>query len=180
MKDFVMDGYVCKGVEVRSTQAGKLVTKFTLNSPDYNRSTQQSEPAFFRCEYWHNGQNDPKAANIVDGALLLVWGALRFEQWDDKSTGGKRSEIVCKVREIGLIKPPARPQQPQYAPQPVQQAYAPQYAPQPAPAPVQQPAAAYHQPAPVAVPPQAVQVPMSVFDEDTPFSASDHGFLHPR
>ena len=89
MKDFVMDGYVCKGVEVRSTQAGKLVTKFTLNSPDYNRSTQQSEPAFFRCEYWHNGQNDPKAANIVDGALLLVWGALRFEQWDDKSTGGK-------------------------------------------------------------------------------------------
>ena len=117
MKDFVMDGYVCKGVEVRSTQAGKLVTKFTLNSPDYNRSTQQSEPAFFRCEYWHNGQNDPKAANIVDGALLLVWGALRFEQWDDKSTGGKRSEIVCKVREIGLIKPPARPQQPQYAPQ---------------------------------------------------------------
>lgn len=169
MKDFVMDGYVCKGVEVRSTQAGKLVTKFTLNSPDYNRSTQQSEPAFFRCEYWHNGQNDPKAANIVDGALLLVWGALRFEQWDDKSTGGKRSEIVCKVREIGLIKPPARPQQPQYAPQPVQQAYAPQYAPQPAPAPVQQPAAAYHQPAPVAVPPQVVQVPMSVFDEDIPF-----------
>ena len=169
MKDFGMAGYVCKGVEVRSTQAGKLVTKFTLNSPDYNRSTQQSEPAFFRCEYWHNGQNDPKAANIVDGALLLVWGALRFEQWDDKSTGGKRSEIVCKVREIGLIKPPARPQQPQYAPQPVQQAYAPQYAPQPAPAPVQQPAAAYHQPAPVAVPPQAVQVPMSVFDEDIPF-----------
>lgn len=169
MKDFVMDGYVCKGVEVRSTQAGKLVTKFTLNSPDYNRSTQQSEPAFFRCEYWHNGQNDPKAANIVDGALLLVWGALRFEQWDDKSTGGKRSEIVCKVREIGLIKPPARPQQPQYAPQPVQQAYAPQYAPQPAPAPVQQPAAAYQQPATVAAPPQAVQVPMAVYDEDIPF-----------
>lgn len=169
MKDFVMDGYVCKGVEVRSTQAGKLVTKFTLNSPDYNRSTQQSEPAFFRCEYWHNGQNDQKAANIVEGALLLVWGALRFEQWDDKSTGGKRSEIVCKVREIGLIKPPARPQQPQYAPQPVQQAYAPQYSPQAAPAPVQQPAAAYQQPAPVAVPPQAVQVPMSVYDEDIPF-----------
>ena len=168
MKDFVMDGYVCKGVEVRSTQAGKLVTKFTLNSPDYNRSTQQSEPAFFRCEYWHNGQNDPKAANIVEGAVLLVWGALRFDQWDDKSTGSKRSEIVFKVREIGLIKPPARPQQPQYAPQPVQQAYAPQYAPQPAPAPVQQPAAAYQQPAPVAVP-QAVQVPMSVYDEDIPF-----------
>lgn len=167
MKDFVMDGYVCKGVEVRSTQAGKLVTKFTLNSPDYNRSTQQSEPAFFRCEYWHNGQNDQKAANIVEGAVLLVWGSMRFDQYTDKA-GNKRSEIVCKVREIGLIKPPARPQQ-QYAPQPVQQAYTPQYAPQPAPAPVQQPAAAYQQPAPVAVPPQAVQVPMSVYDEDIPF-----------
>ncbi|ACV56556.1 single-stranded DNA-binding protein [Eggerthella lenta] len=168
MKDFVMDGYVCKGVEVRSTQAGKLVTKFTLNSPDYNRSTQQSEPAFFRCEYWHNGQNDPKAANIVEGAVLLVWGSMRFDQYTDKA-GNKRSETAFKVREIGLIKPPARPQQPQYAPQPTQQAYAPQYAPQPAPAPVQQPAAAYQQPAPVAVPPQAVQVPMSVYDEDIPF-----------
>lgn len=163
-----MDGYVCKGAEVRSTQAGKLVTKFTLNSPDYNRSTQQSEPAFFRCEYWHNGQNDQKAANIVEGAVLLVWGSMRFEQWDDK-TGNKRSETVFKVREIGLVKPPARPQQTQYAPQPVQQAYQPQYAPQPAPAPVQQPAATYQQPAPVAVPPQAVQVPMSVYDEDIPF-----------
>lgn len=163
MKDFVMDGYVCKGVEVRSTQAGKLVTKFTLNSPDYNRSTQQSDPAFFRCEYWHNGQNDPKAANIVEGAVLLVWGSVRFDQYTDKS-GNKRSETAFKVREIGLIKPPARPQQPQYAPQPVQQ----EYAPQPAPAPVQQPAAPYQQPAPVAVP-QAVQVPMSVYDEDIPF-----------
>lgn len=165
MKDFVMDGYVCKGVEVRSTQAGKLVTKFTLNSPDYNRSTQQSDPAFFRCEYWHNGQNDQKAANIVEGAVLLVWGSMRFDQYTDKA-GNKRSETAFKVREIGLIKPPARPQQPQYAPQPVQQAYAPQYAPQPAPAPVQQPAAAYQQPAPM---PQAVQVPVSVYDEDIPF-----------
>ncbi|CAK7037941.1 MAG: Single-stranded DNA-binding protein [Eggerthella lenta] len=168
MKDFVMDGYVCKGVEVRSTQAGKLVTKFTLNSPDYNRSTQQSDPAFFRCEYWHNGQNDQKAANIVEGAVLLVWGSMRFDQYTDKA-GNKRSETAFKVREIGLIKPPARPQQPQYAPQPTQQAYAPQYAPQAAPAPVQQPAAAYQQPAPVAAPPQAVQVPMSVYDEDIPF-----------
>ena len=168
MKDFVMDGYVCKGVEVRSTQAGKLVTKFTLNSPDYNRSTQQSDPAFFRCEYWHNGQNDQKAANIVEGAVLLVWGSMRFDQYTDKA-GNNRSETAFKVREIGLIKPPARPQQPQYAPQPTQQAYAPQYAPQAAPAPVQQPAAAYQQPAPVAAPPQAVQVPMSVYDEDIPF-----------
>lgn len=168
MKGFVMDGYVCKGVEVRSTQAGKLVTKFTLNSPDYNRSTQQSDPAFFRCEYWHNGQNDQKAANIVEGAVLLVWGSMRFDQYTDKA-GNKRSETAFKVREIGLIKPPARPQQPQYAPQPVQQAYAPQYAPQPAPAPVQQPAAAYQQPATVAAPPQAVQVPMAVYDEDIPF-----------
>ena len=155
MKDFVMDGYVCKGVEVRSTQAGKLVTKFTLNSPDYNRSTQQSDPAFFRCEYWHNGQNDQKAANIVEGAVLLVWGSMRFDQYTDKA-GNKRSETAFKVREIGLIKPPARPQQPQYAPQP-------------APAPVQQPAAAYQQPATVAAPPQAVQVPMAVYDEDIPF-----------
>ncbi|MEG0991486.1 MAG: single-stranded DNA-binding protein [Gordonibacter sp.] len=165
MKDFVMDGYVCKGADTRSTQTGKLVTKFTLNSPDYDRSSKQSTPAFFRCEYWHSGPNDPKAANIAEGAVLLVWGAIGYDQWEDRNTGAKRSETVFKVREIGLIRPPAsRPQQQPYG----AQSYPQQYAPQPAPAPAMPLPAPVQNYQPVAAPP-AMEVPVSVYDQDIPF-----------
>ena len=166
MKEFVMDGYVCKGAETRSTQSGRMVTKFTLNSPDYDRNAQKSTPAFFRCEYWHSGENDSKAAHIAEGAVLLVWGSLGYDQWEDKS-GNKRSGTTFKVRELGLVRQPnVRAAQPAYGQQPAVQPYAPQAV----PAPVPQPVAAHptYQTATVAAP-VAVPVPLSVYDEDIPF-----------
>ena len=176
MKDFTIDGYVTRNIEARATPSGQLVTRFTVNSPNYSRETKQSTPQFFECEYWHSGQADDKAANIQEGALLLLWGSLAFDQWQDKQTGQNRSKAYLKVREIGVIRPPQPRraqqgyQQPAYAPQ--QPAYAPQapaYAPQrpaPAPAPAQ-PAYAPQAPA------QAAQQPlpsiMDVYDEDIPF-----------
>lgn len=102
MKDFTIDGYVTKNVEVRST---------------------------------NSGQNDDKARNIVEGALLLLWGSLAYDSWQDKQTGQNRSKAYLKVREIGVIRPP---QPKQYQQQGYQQygqqpAYAPQQAPQQAP-----------------------------------------------
>ena len=47
MKDFTLDGYVTKSVETRSTQSGQLVTRFTVNSPNYNRETKSNTPQFF-------------------------------------------------------------------------------------------------------------------------------------
>lgn len=176
MKDFTIDGYVTKNVETRSTQSGQLVTRFTVNSPNYNRETRQSTPQFFECEYWHNGKQDDKARNIVEGALLLLWGSLAYDRWQDKQTGQNRSRAYLKVREVGVIRPPQpkQYQQPQgyqqaaHAPAPQQ--YAPQQA---APAPrygsqqvAQAPAPAQRQYAP-----QAAQQPpvIDVYDEDIPF-----------
>ena len=173
MKDVTIDGYVTKNVETRSTQGGQLVTRFSVNSPAYNRETKQSAPQFFECEYWHSGQRDDKAANIVEGALLLVWGQLAYDSWQDKQTGQNRSKVYVKVREIGVIRPPqprqyqqqGQPQQ--YAPQGYQQpAYAPQaqaYAPAPAPVQQQAPAQAAYAPQP------AQQAVTDVYDEDIPF-----------
>ena len=193
MKDFTIDGYVTKNVETRATQSGQLVTRFSVNSPNYNRETKSSVPQFFECEYWHSGPQDQKAANIVEGALLLLWGGLAFDQWQDQQTGQNRSKVKLKVREVGVIRPPqpraqayqGAPQQPAHAPQgyqqPVPQAYqqapaqgyrqaapaapAAQRGPAPAPAP-QQPAYA----------PQAYQQPAAagdtcgdMYDEDIPF-----------
>lgn len=178
MKDFTLDGYVTKNVETRSTQSGQLVTRFTVNSPNYNRETKSNTPQFFDCEYWHNGQNDDKARNIVEGALLLLWGSLAYDRWQDKQTGQNCSKAYLKVREIGVIRLP-QPKQyqqqgyQQYATKPV---YAPQQAPQPAYAPQQAPAAPQRvaqAPAPqqpVYAPQQAqIQPSYDLYDEDIPF-----------
>lgn len=181
MKDFTIDGYVTKNVETRSTQSGQLVTRFSVNSPNYNRETKSSVPQFFECEYWHSGPQDQKAANIVEGALLLLWGGLAFDQWQDQQTGQNRSRVKLKVREIGVIRPPqprqqayqGAPQQPAYAPQGYQQvpqalAYR-QGRPQPAPAP-QRPAYAPQAAPQAAYAPQPPADPgADLYDEDIPF-----------
>lgn len=179
MKDFTVDGYVTKNVETRSTSSGQLVTRFTVNSPNYNRETRQNTPQFFDCEYWHSGQQDDKARNIVEGALLLLWGSLAYDSWQDKQTGQNRSKAYLKVREVGVIRPPQpkQYQQPQGYQQTTyaqQQAYASQQTPQPSYAPQQAHAGAQRMaPAPQQVayaPQQAPQQPaIDLYDKDIPF-----------
>lgn len=176
MKEFTMDGFVTKGVEVRGTNSGRMVTKFSLNSPTYNRETNSNTPQFFDCEYWWNGQSDYKARNIVEGALLLIRGQLAQDTWQDRNTGQNRSKVTLKVREIGVIRsaqPKAQPA-PQQAPQ--MATTAPQQAVQPAAAAPQQAAAAPPMAAPQQMamqqpaPQQAPQVvDASIYDVDIPF-----------
>lgn len=170
MKDVTIDGYVTKNIEIRTTRNGQNVTSFSINCPNYNRETKTSTPQFFNCEYWHNGQRDDKALNIVEGALLLLWGQLAYESWQDNQ-GNNRSSVKIKVRDIGLIRGPQQ-RQPQTAPQqqiqqpiqqapvqqqiPVQQQYVQQQQYQPQAAPVARIAAA-----PV--------VDASIYDTDIPF-----------
>ena len=175
MKEFTMDGFVTKGVEVRGTNSGRMVTKFSLNSPTYNRETNSNTPQFFDCEYWWNGQSDYKARNIVEGALLLIRGQLAQDTWQDRNTGQNRSKVTLKVREIGVIRtaqPKAQPA-PQQAPQ--MATAVPQQAVQPITAPQQAVAAppmaapqqmAMQQPAPQQAP-QVVDA--SIYDVDIPF-----------
>lgn len=184
MKDFTIDGFVTQNVETKATQNGRMVTKFSVNSPDYDRRTQERTSQYFDVEFWHD-EGDPKAAMIREGALLLVWGQLRQDKWTDRSTGQNRSKVVLRAREVAQIRGPqpgrqqARPQQPAAcAPQGYQQPAVQRYAPQPAPpqqyAPQQyapQPAA--YAPAPQAAPqpaPAPPQAPMpDVYDDDIPF-----------
>lgn len=181
MKDFTIDGFVAQNVETKATQSGRMVTKFSVNSPDYDRKTQERTPQYFDCEFWHD-QGDPKAAMIQEGALLLVWGQLHQDKWTDRNTGQNRSKVVLRAREVAQIRAPqpgrqqGRPQQPA--------AYAPQAYPQPAPMPQAYPQAApmpqgYAQPAPQQYAPQPAQYApqpapaqapvVEIYDEDIPF-----------
>lgn len=182
MRDFVMDGYVQKQVEDRTTQAGRVVTRFSVNSPDYDRQSGQRTPHYFDVEYWHDPQDDGRH-HIQEGALLMLWGSYKQDRWQDKQTGANRSKVVFSARRVALVRPPqpqaygqapAAPQAahataPQaYAPAPAPQAYAqaPQpYAPAAAPQAPARPAPARQPPAPQ---PQYPPVE-GLYDEDIPF-----------
>lgn len=168
MKDVIIDGYVTKNVEVRTTRSGNLVTSFSINSPNYNRDTNTSTPQFFNCEYWHNGNRDDKALNIVEGALLLMRGQLAYEQWQDRQ-GNNRSSVKIRVREIGLIRAPqARAPQQGYQQAPRQAT--PATAPQQTQMQQMPPQTQYQQQAaPMAPAAAAPVVDASVYDTDIPF-----------
>lgn len=126
MKDVTIDGFVTQNVETRATQSGRMVTRFSVNSPDYDRKTQERTPQYFDVEYWHD-QGDRKAAMVREGALLLVWGQLHQDKWQDRDSGQNRSKVVIRAREVAQIRAP-QPAPQGCAPQP---AYAPQQPPQP-------------------------------------------------
>lgn len=182
MKDVTIDGFVTQNVETRATQSGRMVTRFSVNSPDYDRKTQERTPQYFDVEYWHD-QGDQKAAMVREGALLLVWGQLHQDKWQDRDSGQNRSKVVIRAREVAQIRAPQpgrggaprgyAPQPPQARPAQAPQAYPPQgYAPQPAPQPAYAPQAApqaYAQQAAPQQPPQPQAPVVDVYDEDIPF-----------
>lgn len=107
MKQFMMDGYVCGKLNTRTTQSGKSVTTFSLNSPERhkNRDTDEWEsvPQFFSCQYWHKFDRDYRASEITDKAHLVITGEPTFQEWE--SDGKKYSKVVFNVRDLWVIKP---------------------------------------------------------------------------
>lgn len=102
MKKFFIDGYVCGTIDTRTTQSGKQVTTFSVNSPDRrkNNSTGEYEnfPQFFNCQYWHRFDNDFRAASIVEKAHVVMTGDLRYESWE--KDGRKGSKVLLNVTDI--------------------------------------------------------------------------------
>lgn len=105
INQITLEGYVCKGVDVRATQSGKERTRFTLNCPKRRQVNGRWEnvPRFARCTYWHH-ENDFRAPQILEGARLVVTGELDFEEWEGRD-GQKRSENPVNVRELVTVAP---------------------------------------------------------------------------
>lgn len=123
MKQFQMDGYVCGSVETRSTNSGKQITTFGVNSPERRKNQQTGEwesvPQFFDMQYWHKGDRDFRAPSITDKAHLVLVGEPRYESWTNKE-GQKRSKVVFNVSDLwpveraGSSSPSYSAQEPEY------------------------------------------------------------------
>ncbi|NJR65105.1 MAG: single-stranded DNA-binding protein [Leptolyngbyaceae cyanobacterium CRU_2_3] len=86
--------------EVKYFESGSVVCNFTLA---VNRQRKNSdEPDWFSLEIW--GKTAEIAANYVrKGSLVGVTGSLKFDQWQDRSTGISRSKPVIRVERLDLL-----------------------------------------------------------------------------
>ncbi|MEG3858805.1 single-stranded DNA-binding protein [Microcoleus sp. herbarium12] len=86
--------------DVKYFESGTVKCKLTLAVR--RRSTKSDEPDWFTLEIW--GKTAQIAADYVrKGAQIGVTGSLKFDRWQDRSTGSNRSMPVIKVDQLDLL-----------------------------------------------------------------------------
>lgn len=84
---------------------------FAVNDRRLNQQTQQWEdvPVFIDCEVWNRGDKGTQATRLLEtvrkGQQLYLSGKLKFDQWDDKNGGGKRSQLRVVVENFQYLEP---------------------------------------------------------------------------
>jgi single-strand DNA-binding protein len=108
-------GRLTRDPELRTLQSGKSVcnVRILVNRPGAKRDDGQ-EPDGFKLELWNE-----LALSFVDahrkGDLCDVWGRVKSESWQDRTTGEARTGLVVMVdswQPMGQAQPaPVRPVQ---------------------------------------------------------------------
>lgn len=85
---------------VRYFESGSVVCNLTLAVD--KRSRNNDQPDWFNLEIW--GKTAEIAASYVrKGSLIGISGALKFDHWQDRTTGTGRSKPVIRVDRMDLL-----------------------------------------------------------------------------
>lgn len=107
----ILIGNLTRDPEVRTFSTGGKVAKFgfAVNNRKKNSQTGQWEevPMFIDCEAFNRGDYS-KQADLVEqylskGKQVYLEGHLQLDQWDDKTTGQKRSKHKVVVDRIEFL-----------------------------------------------------------------------------
>lgn len=102
----ILAGNLTRDPEMRSLPSGVEVVSFGLavNDRFKNRQTDQWEerPNFIDCEaFGRTAENIGKF--FSKGKPIFIDGSLRFDQWEDRQTGQKRSKLKVVVDTFQFI-----------------------------------------------------------------------------
>ncbi len=93
-------GRVGSDPDIKYFESGSVVCNIPLAVDRRTRNNDQ--PDWFNLELW--GKTAEIAANYVrKGSLIGVTGSLKFEYWQDRSTGTSRSKPVIRVDRLQLL-----------------------------------------------------------------------------
>jgi single-strand DNA-binding protein len=110
----ILIGRLTRDPESRTFANGGKVAKFgfAVGSRRKNPQTGQWEDGdtmFIDCEAFNRGENGHLADRVEQylrkGAQVYLEGRLKLEQWDDKTTGAKRSKHALLVDNVQFLEP---------------------------------------------------------------------------
>jgi single-strand DNA-binding protein len=87
--------------EVKYFESGKVVCNFTI-AVNRNTSNRDEPPDWFDLEIWD--KTAEVAKNYVKkGSLIGISGSLKFDRWNDRTTGDERQKPVIRVSQLELL-----------------------------------------------------------------------------
>lgn len=100
-------GRLTRDPEIRQIPSGQNVTNFSLaTSRKYkdNSGMLREETAFVDITCWAR-LAEVVYNNLRKGRQVFVGGRLRFESWDDRDTGKKRSKLTVVADNVQFLDP---------------------------------------------------------------------------
>ena len=96
----VLTGRLGKDPEVRSTQAGKTVASFSVAVDDGWGDKKKTD--WWDVEVW--GKTAEAVGRLVtSGKRVTVTGSLKKDEWQDKTSGEKRSRTKILANQVDII-----------------------------------------------------------------------------
>lgn len=107
----ILIGRLTRDPESRTFANGGKVTKigFAVTNRRKNGQTGQweDEPMFIDCEVFNRGEFGKLADLVADrcrkGHQIMIEGKLHLDQWDDKTSGQKRSKHKIVIENVQLL-----------------------------------------------------------------------------
>lgn len=94
-------GRVGREPEVKYFESGKMVCNFAI-AVNRNTSNRDDPPDWFDLELWD--KTAEVAKNFVrKGSLIGITGSLKFDRWNDRTTGDERQKPVIRVDRLELL-----------------------------------------------------------------------------
>lgn len=107
----ILIGRLTRDPESRTFGNGGKVTKFGFAVTNRRKNSQtgqwEDEPMFIDCEVFNRGETGT-LANLVEercrkGSQICIEARLHLDQWDDKTSGQKRTKHKLVVETVQLL-----------------------------------------------------------------------------
>lgn len=99
MMNVTLVGRVGNDPEIKHFDSGTVKAQISLA---VNRRRKDDQPDWFTCEAW--GKTAEVIANYVrKGKQIAVRGSLKFDRWNDKTTGAPCERAIISIDEIELL-----------------------------------------------------------------------------
>lgn len=94
-QSFMVAGYVARDAEMKTTQTGKTLTRWSVAAAKTKKEDGSFETMWTNCQAWHDTAR--AAATIRKGDTVLCIGRLETSEYDGKTHKNLVVDFFCKM-----------------------------------------------------------------------------------